>query len=119
MTNNKIIKALEHCIEGICKGCAYYGVDSCIAKCRRDALDLIKRQKEEIETYKKLYEDLKAENLEIIKAIKHCRADAVKEFAKTLKSHYDNYGDYEDIYVHHIRDDIDFLVEEMTEDGEE
>ena len=54
MTNNKIIKALEHCIEGICKGCAYYDVDSCIAKCRRNALDLIKRQKAEIEHLKSI-----------------------------------------------------------------
>ena len=129
MTDNEIINALEICSSDAfndskerCTGCKYDGADKnlfCFEVLEKDALDLIKRQKEEIETYKKLYEDLKAENLEIIKAIKHCRADAVKEFAKTLKSHYDNYGDYEDIYVHHIRDDIDFLIEEMTEDGEE
>lgn len=42
------------------------------------------------------------------------KAEAVKEFAERLKEHYDEYDDYDDIYAHHIRDDIDFLLDDMV-----
>ncbi len=43
------------------------------------ALDLINRLETEKEDYKALYEGLKAEHIETIKAIKHYKADAYKE----------------------------------------
>ena len=49
MSDNEIINALELCNRGICKGCSFYDVECCIAECRKEALDLINRQKAEIE----------------------------------------------------------------------
>ena len=56
MTDNEIIKALECCNNGWCDGrCPYYGRED-IADCREqsgaDQLDLINRQKAEIERHK-------------------------------------------------------------------
>ena len=47
--------------------------------------DLINRLQAENEDYKALYKGLKAEHLETIKAIKHCKTEAYKEFAEKLK----------------------------------
>ena len=43
-----------------------------------------KAEIEELEMYKSLYYDLRAESLETIKAIKHYKAEAIKEFAERL-----------------------------------
>lgn len=62
MTDNEIIKALEHCgIETSCEGCPYFDefhmADStCLDDIAKDAFDLIKRQQAEIERYKELEE---------------------------------------------------------------
>ena len=57
MTDNKIIKALEHCgIECKCSGCPLDDsefVSNCIDKLCKNALNLINRQKAEIERLEK------------------------------------------------------------------
>lgn len=86
------------------------GIDKCIHTLLLNALDLINRQqavineKDEIikaqadciftleralenkttefKSYKSLYDDLKAENLETIKVIKNVKTEAIKEFCK-------------------------------------
>ncbi len=58
MTDNDIIKALEICGKGImfskhdCKKCPYYTELNCETKCKQNALDLINRQKADIERLK-------------------------------------------------------------------
>jgi archaellum component FlaC len=96
--------------------------------------DLINRQQEEIERLKKAYKqcawerDVFAEDMkEEIKKdcsylaldIKTIKAEAIKEFAERLRKHYDEYDDYDDIYVRHIRDDIDFTLDDMVGDKNE
>ena len=44
------------------------------------------------------------------------KSEAIKQFAERLKKHYDEYDDYDDIYARHIRDDIDFLLDDMVGD---
>lgn len=67
-----------------------------------------------LKKYKNLYEALKAENLETIKAIKGCKAEAIKEFAERLKEKLKEecsprvYSFFEEL--------IDNLVKEMTEE---
>lgn len=47
------------------------------------------------------------------------KSEAYREFAERLKKHYDEYDDYDDIYVRHIRDDIDFTLDDVVGDKNE
>ena len=78
LTDSEIVKALEDFINhnGYCVDCP---------SIMKNALDLINRLQAENEDYKALYEGLKAEHIETIKAIKHYKAEAYKEFADRLK----------------------------------
>jgi alanyl-tRNA synthetase len=88
-------------------------------ECLKD-LEKAHAEVERLQAYKTLYEDLNAENLETISCIKNAiaqaRAEAIKEFAERLKKHYDEYDGYDEIYVRHIRDNIDFTLDDMVGD---
>lgn len=102
MTDEQIIKALEHCsgsIQYCCQDCPFY------EQCENDdelvkyALDLVNRQKETIqnqdemiralinaqETLQKETERLNFENLQMVASIKNLKSEAIKEFAEGLK----------------------------------
>ena len=127
MTDNEIVKALE-CLRGkhiFCRECKYSAhlhYRECQQAAANDALDLINRQRAEIEKWKKncdeLYEQmserLKAE-LEIERRLSERRA--IKEFAERLKKeefYYDTEDGYEG-YVVEVKE-IDNLVKEMVGD---
>ena len=113
MTDNEIIKALECCFggEGLCprQQCPFY------EKCKNDeslamyALDLIKRQKAEIERLKAEADmaDGYADALE-----ERAKSEAIKEFAERLKEKV-NANEWNGTICGM---DIDNLVKEMTED---
>lgn len=88
LTDKEIVKALEICQKphdnDTCNNCKYKRNFGCRDALCNDILDLINRLQAESEDYKALYEGLKAEHLETIKAIKHCKADVCKEFAEKL-----------------------------------
>ena len=77
MNDNYIIKALEYCANGgYCRYCDYdIKSEKCIAKIMKDSIDLITRQKAEIER-------LNYESLQMIASIKNLRAEAIKEFCR-------------------------------------
>lgn len=98
MTDADIIKALECCPKGVkCEYCHIHGTYDCMTKLYENALDLINRQKTEIEElkdreenisiickgaeekYHELYEEAK------VILIRKSRTEAVKEFATRLK----------------------------------
>lgn len=146
MTDAEIIKALPQIKYGGCKGCTYgifSGDDRCGMKgCKiaRDALDLIRRQQEEInhfaevnkmvaepktaeaedETLKKLL----TQRVEFIPNnydIKVIQRHAVREFANKLKEQAFNCDISFGLGSQHIRqavaiDDIDNLVKEFGKD---
>ncbi len=101
MTDEQIIKAVDVCRTGTCKGCPYHELytASCINKLMEDVFDLINRQKAEIEN-----------------EIKEIKSEAIKEFAERLKEKADDYvlaeGEFETMI---FADDIDNLVKEMKE----
>ncbi|MBE6767366.1 MAG: hypothetical protein E7549_00470 [Ruminococcaceae bacterium] len=105
MTDNEIVKALECCAnnpnDSVCyeSKCPLFG-QKCIDVLSKNALDLINRQKAEIERLQK-------HNTKM--AHKHY-CDGIKEFAERLKAHsrYPNGT----IYAEHI----DNLVKEMVGD---
>ena len=107
MTDNEIIKALE-CIASdkdvLCKGCSYnkYYLNRCHKENAKDALDLINRQKAEIERL----EDVN---------IRLTKAEAIKEFAERLKEKAYRPNPYPYIEIL-TKEDIDNHVKEMVGD---
>lgn len=110
-TDDEIVKALEICSQNIVirhNGLTYEGIP--LRFLFEDALDLINRQKAEIQR-------LNFENLQMIASIKHLKSEAIKEFAERLKANMSNiarmeYGGYTYFCVGYGL--IDNLVKEMT-----
>ena len=82
MTDEQIIKALECCGSYRCNECAYFNDDFCIDNMTKLAIDLINRQKVEIERLKseQMMADGYAEALE-----ERAKTEAIKEFAERFK----------------------------------
>lgn len=144
MTDNEIIKALEYCCgnkEGECEEVCYQsglpesreeGLRWCRQWLIKDALDLINRQKAEIEKLKQnndilsrnadtAFQDGLNESKELYKneVETEIKSKTIKEFAERLKNNIDNgelYNDSEDycLTVNHINS----LLEGMTEGKE-
>lgn len=135
MNDNDIIKALGCCRVGKrehdCKKCPLYcRVPACMGHLTADALDLINRQKAEIEKYElvntekfnnwmRLEKRTKERYAELYEEAKSVvRAEAIKEFAERLKKNKYLSSDWshgEHPYVVE-ETDIDNLVKEMTEE---
>ena len=87
MTDNEIIKALECCskpvIEECCSECPYHlsGQENC-HKLLGDIIDLINRKQAEIERLQKVNDSF----TDIGKLYSEIKVEAIKEFAKRLKS---------------------------------
>ena len=123
MTDNEIIKALKCCNgwDSRCLNCPLIceGVN-CKEKLNSYTLDLINRQKAEIERLKRdiaIHEHVHEEsNAAYQVLVKQAKSEEIKEFAERLKKHsfVDNLSldGKETVYV----DDIDKLVKEMTEE---
>ena len=119
MTDNEIIKALECCGSGHgnCNDCPY-DVETCITTegkifLMKDALDLINRQKAEIERLEKDFMKCKLEKEMIHQVATEIQTVAIKDFAERLKRKYESVdGQYIDRV---LNTDIDNLVKEMTE----
>ena len=121
-TDEEVIKALECCDKGECHICPYDdhnkigGLnikvfdDKCKSHIVRDALDLINRQKAEIEEQDQAI-------TKALKRIGEIRAEAYKEFAERLKQTAYTHSTITG-YQYPVVDvsEIDNLVKEMTEE---
>lgn len=125
MKDNEIINGLECCNHEYvwqkeCFDCEYATFEAnCGKEMIKDALDLINRQKAEIEKLKTDFQIEASNKLE-----KEIKAEAIKEFAERLKNHlrqqpkwcinrdhYRNVGfSYDDVFF-----GIDHILKEMTE----
>ena len=124
MTDNEIIKALECCgfeYGNLCSVCPKYEKDNdfCQEELHNYAIDLINRQKAEIERLKKIL----AEEEEKYKlCAKRFYKLGVKELAKRLKDYYINHKQYKRHYAHTLIDFLfdvtDNLVAELVGDTE-
>ena len=141
MNDNDIIKALGYCFAvGDCEHCIY--ADKPCQDLMGDALNLINRQKAEIERLKKEIEslesiqeispeakhfvDTKADKVisllnEVIKSQEQIKAEAIKEFAERLKRDNTINNTEDGCLIYSIdygclMEDIDNFVEEMTEE---
>lgn len=126
MTDNEIVKALEchaHRKERNlnCCDCDYIQHQDCSQRMSCDALDLINRQKAEIEKWKKncdeLYEQMsERQKAEVRIARRTGKAEAVKEFAEKVKANQRKLFNY--IYSNDgFGAIIDNLVKEMVGDS--
>ena len=102
MSDEDIIKALECCIKNDCDNCPF---DSFLnfRDCLKSFLDLINRQKAEIERLKQkpLYDFYKE------------KSEAIKEFAERVKNGMVFDGDYNDLIT--TKRFIKKVIKEMTE----
>ena len=107
MTDNEIIKALERCSTSYnCGDCPYYcNAEDCPDPLMNDALDLINRQKAEIERLNKNYEELiyKIEYL-----LCHATGNKFSKYTYTTQEMISFVDDY-------IQDCCDEAVEEAKE----
>lgn len=123
MNDNDIVKALEICNNGYCyrDGCPLAcgleddSIDKCKSELSKAALDLISRQKTEIERLKKGW---RADVVETAKA----KSEAIREFAELLKKNAQKFTEYDEggwgctVYAVKV-EDIDNTVEGMTEEA--
>ena len=110
MTDAEIIRALECCSDIDCCVCPYFEKLSCVDK---DAIDLINRQKAEIE---RLQKDGLVLNKTFMDFVNQQKAEAIKEFAERLKARIREY-----IFISELEfqcEEVDNLVKEMTEKNE-
>ena len=128
MTDNEIIKALECCsIDnhiGVCKECHFADVcDEDEQALQKHALDLINRQKAEIERLEKALEEAiscfnRIESLYKIKCkeLEVAKSEAIKEFSERLKEYAKELqiGDNISWLILGVGR-VDQLVKEMTE----
>ena len=124
MTDNEIIKALERCTgyPSCPTDCPLYEQPmDCLLKLSKPTLDLINRQKAEIERLEEEKEELRASIemfTEIGKMYSELKADAIKEFAERLKDYYIKDKRYKrphaSTMIIFLFDLIDKLVKEMV-----
>lgn len=119
MTDKQLKTILECCAsdENIecCKKCALCEKYDCYSEISKNVLDLINRQKAEIERLKDYNENLITANMELSDEILEIKSEAIKEFAERLKSEYEDKT--QGRYMNWLMNDIiDNLVKEMTED---
>ena len=130
MTDNEIIKALEICRNenGMCSDCPYSDdYTNCNTRIAKDVLDLINRQKAEIEKWKALAENGASAidtNNRLVQKFAEIKTEAIKEFGKRLKSRINdsvfnywnnNTGGY--YLAEDVPDEIDNLIDEMVGDN--
>ena len=114
-TDNDIIKALECHISPVhCNGRQYYSVKvECSRELIENTLDLINRQKAEIE---RMQEEKARLHQLIPKMIKEAKAEAVKELIESLEDerYILPYAGQDRVVV--FEDDIKKIAKEMTEE---
>lgn len=129
MTDEQIIKALECCATDDgddCSQCPYgnivykSGSGGCVNRCRKDALDLINRQKAENEKLRqriayleKSIDYSRKEYNQLLQKLQQAKSEAIKEFAEQLIRTADGDDEYGTVFVFNIND----LVKEMTEEN--
>ena len=124
MTDNEIIKALECCMSDNppCTTCKYDGdtitVDECMGELMKDALDLINRQKAEIEMWKSSAELWEGDARQFFNERQTARAEAIKELAERIKENTFTYSGEIRTYDAVMVKWIDKCVKEMVGDTE-
>lgn len=128
-TDEEIMEALANCAfsahnPDACKECHYnnVGAPTCVASCTNDALDLINRQKSEIERLRAEVETRTQEKLALgriytqkLKTVKYeTYYEAYKEFAERIRECCDLNNDLSTDAWLSVTADINCVLKEMT-----
>ena len=123
MTDNEIIKALECCLSGkdydtACMKCPIEPICESDDILLKYALDLINRQKAEIERLEEMFDSSVSSERNAVDNIGYEKYEAIKEFAERLKHFI--VPQKADGYTREIvlKRDIDNLIKEMMEVNE-
>ena len=125
LTDEDIIKALECCIDGYCRGCMYGDTDQfhCKDDLMQNALDLINRKNIQVEGLKNERIERIRELTRVVydKEIAEAKAEAIKDFAERLTDRIMdsieqslNNPDGNNYFITDVYTDIDNLVKEMV-----
>ena len=124
LTDEDIIKALECCIDGYCRGCMYGDTDQfhCKDDLMQNTLDLINRQKAEIERLQNERIERIRELTKVVydKEIAEAKTEAIKEFAEKLPEiipHFDDGHTTMECVVRAVKKLVKELIEKN--DGKE
>lgn len=110
----EVIRALECCANGECDECPYQDDSPCKEYLNNAALDLINRQRAEIERLTIEYAGFRGAANSLKMHYNNARAEAIKEFAEVVKDNRNRL--FNTIYSnYHFGGLIDELVKEMTE----
>ena len=127
MSNDDVREAFNICVSGgenpDCDTCPYkdiYDYRECFIVLRRHALELINRQKAEIEFLKQeaLTPVVTKIGDEVARREK-IKAEAIKEFAEKLKKLYETYPDDEEASALYLIRQINEIVKEMKGNNDE
>lgn len=124
MTDTEIIKALECCVINNFEACTDCPVRSCSPKCvtrlQVDCLNLINRQKAEIETWKESFNNLDKIARPNLAFVETAKKQAVREFAEKLKESF-NSLEYassktkrKTLNVDVVKSQMDWVLHEVT-----
>lgn len=113
-TDEQIVRALECCrYGGRCKDCIGFGQPNCQAIVNQSAIDLINRQKAEIE---RLTEDNRRMKKYYYTHDYHeCHNEAIEEFAERLKEYLDDFYSTDEDALFDTVSAIDEIAKELTE----
>lgn len=130
MTDNEIIKALECCRDDTCVSCPICTEGLCNGGLHKNTLDLINRQKAEIE---RLEQNINGIDIVSRNHIKVIRTQAIKEFAEEFEyfvlnedievvepkcKDYESYINGANQFRYQIKNGINNIIKEMTEVNE-
>ena len=122
MTDNEIMRALECCIKHDCGECCLINysddADVCQTKLMKYALDLINRQKAEIERLKDFNENLQTANTCLSNEILDIKSEARKELAEKIKAKNGNdfleeWHEYADIYYDFNQEEFEAYIDNL------
>ena len=125
MTFERAITTIICCANGECAYCPRCGTPDSTFECRAklidDTIDLIKRQRAEIERLRKFFENEWENYLQNVSEL--VRANAIREFAKTYKDHVKNFtGMFADegfyVSLDAMLKTVDFIEETLLKEGD-
>lgn len=111
MTDDEIVKALECCRDDTCVSCPICTEGLCNGGLHKNTLDLINRQKADIEQLKKDLMMCKLEKEMMYQVADEIKSVAIKDFAEQLKKRFYLFNGRCVVDV----PQIDNLVKEITE----
>ena len=119
LTDEQIKNAMVCCKDNnkkTCRYCCFRHDRYCREIMAGNALDLINRQKAEIERLKDIAKGALTESVKLCDCINRAKAEAIKEFAERFDTSLADLDDYDTLHVYEIKDRFDSAKEMVGTD---